>query len=663
VTQSGGFNYSDLFSGMGSAINTPGGTVGAGEKPEYDFPSGLDKVPESVRTWFMRSDNGQTGLNEFLRDADPKVIDEFRSAVNSGLIRPKNAAADQIIKGYGGLRAGDMAGPGGILGAMQDDMPSGLSPEYWQQANTLIGTMIDAKMKAADASGYFNGMPTVQREQMMGQLAQGWKQQFTNEFLANEQKRASQASEGLTQQQINNQNLQAMAGIMGGTVDPGTGQFKQTEEGRQFDTSQTGYINGQRTLAGEAQDWSQEKDRANAAANPRDYIYAQMLGNARGGLAGQPATNQLPGRDGQQPGMGGMPGMGQPEPGGLSQWDQMQRGAQPTAQQGFSPLASTQPPGTSGAGTMTLEGAQDGTPPQGAEQWAQMYQQAQAAQDQARQAMMGAQGGPGAGAASALSPGQGSAEMVQPYPGYQGQDGATSISPVNPTTGMRFDERTGQYTSAPLPTAQQNYDTRMAQFRQQGLPGTDGQFAQQPDGTGMNKPWMGGGVMQPQATGADGRESFQVIGGTATPLQQQQRSNALGQNPNATGMGTLQQFQAPRAGVPPQPGQTPGMPQPQQGVQGQQFTTSAFTQQLLKNRMVPQNGAIQGQGQYMTQQQMQKQVNPNKIRAQDFMRGRNSEQQGFLGTSSAAGNSDEDTMGAIKNNLPKFQAPGQGRMV
>ena len=639
MTQSGGFNYSDLFSGMGSAINTPGGTVGAGEKPEYDFPSGLDKVPESVRTWFMRSDNGQTGLNEFLRDADPKVIDEFRSAVNSGLIRPKNAAADQIIKGYGGLRAGDMAGPGGILGAMQDDMPSGLSPEYWQQANTLIGTMIDAKMKAADASGYFNGMPTVQREQMMGQLAQGWKQQFTNEFLANEQKRASQASEGLTQQQINNQNLQAMAGIMGGTVDPGTGQFKQTEEGRQFDTSQTGYINGQRTLAGEAQDWSQEKDRANAAANPRDYIYAQMLGNARGGLAGQPATNQLPG------------------------------GQQPTGQQGFSPLASTQPPGTSGAGTLNPEGApqdrmgiepwQGTTPeqqqqraaqlggPAGADQWAQMYQQAQAAQDQARQAMMGAQGGPGAGAASALSPGQGSAEMVQPYPGYQGQDGATSISPVNPTTGMRFDERTGQYTSAPLPTAQQNYDTRMAQFRQQGLPGTDGQFAQQPDGTGMNKPWMGGGVMQPQAA----------------PMTMEYRNNNLGQNPNATGMGTLQQFQAPRAGVPPQPGQTPGMPQPQQGVPGQQFTTSAFTQQLLKNRMVPQSGAIQGQGQYMTQQQMQKQVNPNKIRAQDFMRGRNSEQQGFLGTSSAAGNSDEDTMGAIKNNLPKFQAPGQGRMV
>lgn len=609
------FNFQDMLSQGTQALNSIGGTVGAGEKPEYNFPSGIDKLPESVRTWFLRSDNGQTGLNEFLRNADPKVIDEFRSAVNSGLIQPKNAAADQIIKGYGGLRAGDMAGPGGILGPMQDDMPSGLSPEYWQQANTLIGTMIDAQMKAAEASGYFNGIPTIQREQIMGQLAQGWKQQFTNEFLANEQKRASMAQEGMTQQQINNQNLQSMAQIMGGTVNPQTGQFQQTEQGRQFDTSQTGYINGQRTLAGEAQDWSMQKDVANAAANPRDYIYAQMLGNARGGLAGQPATNQLqmPSRDGM-----GAPGAAQ------NAWNPANYNAS-TGQLGVgnagqNPLASTQPPGTSGAGTMAQNGT-PGQPSQGASQWQDMYEKAMGAQDQARQAMMGAQAGAGAGAASALSPGAGSMEMVRGWTGYQGQDGQgtpqptpgqpgqegmASISPVNPATGMRFDESTGQYTSQPLPTAQQNYDRRMA-----------------------------------------------LMGGLPQGVQ------AIPEG----GMQGLQPFQAPGGMQKPVPGQTPGMPQPQQGQSQPQYTTSAFTQQLLKNRMVPGQGAIQGQGQYMTQQQMQKSVMPNKIRAQDFLRGRDSEQKGFLGTTSAAGFSDEDAIGAIKNNMPKFQAPGAGRMI
>jgi len=519
VSYSGGWGFSSNgapsfdFGNIGSQIsqitNPVGGTVGT-ETPEYDFPMGLDRVPDSVRSYFMRSDNGPTGLNEFLQNADPKVIDEFRAAVNGGLIRPKNQAADNIIKGYGGLRAGDQT----ILGPMMNDMPSGLSPEYWQQANTLIGTMIDAQMKAANASGYFDGMPTIQREQIMGQLAQGWKQQFTNEFLANEQKRAAQAQEGMTQQQINNQNLQAMAGIMGGTVNPQTGQFQQTEQGRQFDTSQSGWLNGQRTLAGEAQDWSQQKDVATAASNPRDYIYAQMLGNARGGLAGQPATNQM-----QMPYQGGpMTPTGMPNAGG---WGTMQ---------------SMQSPGVSGAGTMAQNGT-PGTPgadgqvqPAGADQWAQMYQQAMAAQNQARTAMMGAQQGAGGTAASALSPGQGSAGMVQGYPGYQGQPGQ-------------------------------------------------------------------------------------------------------------------QAFQAPQAQQP-------------------QYTTSAFTQQLLKNRMVPQSGAIQGQGQYMTGQQMQQSLpNLNKIRAQDYMRGNASERQGFGAVASQAGFSDEDTLSGIKSNLTQFKAPTAGRMI
>jgi hypothetical protein len=351
-------------------------------------------------------------------------------------------------------------------------------------------------------------------------------------------------------------------------------------------------MNGQRTLAGEAQDWSQQKDVANAAANPRDYIYAQMLGNARGGLAGQPATNQM-----QMPNQGGMPGAN-----GAAQnaWNPANYNAS-TGQlgagvAGMNPLASTQPPGTSGAGTMSP----DGQPP-GADQWAGMYEQAMGAQNQARQAMLGAQQGPGAGAASALSPGPGSAGMVQPYGGYQG----TAVP-----------QQAGQPVEMPMM-------------------------------------WGTGQPLTPEQVQAN--------------YQKRQQMLAQGQNPQGAPEG-LQSFQAPglpQAGQAGQgmPQQRPGMPQPQGGQQQPQFTTSAFTQQLLKNRLVPGQGSIQGQGQYMTQQQMQKQINPNKIRAQDFMRGRDSEQKGFLGAASAAGYSDEDTLGGIKNNMPKFQAPGAGRMI
>ena len=718
MTQSGGFNFGNVLGQIGQAVggSNIGGTVGAGEKPEYNFPSGMDKLPESIKTWFLRSDNGQTGLNEFLRNADPKVIDEFRSAVNSGLIQPKNAAANQIIQGYGGLRAGDAVGPGGVLGNLMDDKPSGMTEGYWQQANTLINTMLDYKTKQVEQSGYLDGMPTVQREQMMNQMAQGWKQQFTNEFMANESKRAAMAGEGLTQQQIDNQNLQSMAKIMGGTVDPSTGKYQQTEEGRQFDTNQTGYIDGKRTLAGEAQDWSQQKDVANAAANPRDYIYAQMLGNARGGLAGQPATNQLQMPNAQPPGgpnaaNGFMPG---PDAAARAAG----AGAPGAGQPGMNPLASTQPPGTSGAGTMAADGAPL-VPGANPNQWADMFKQAQTAQDAARQGMIGAQQGPGAGAASGLSPGPGSPEMVGGYPGFQGMGtlpGAPGETPeqmindpgfdgqaaaerkrammaqmnlpqigqlpdaprepgampdgmtdrIQPWNGGQLQPMGGQFNPQEMPQGlDQRYRETMQQAGQDGqMPQKDMQWHQQERMLQQGQP---GGMQQLQPTQMPLNEmqwnkqmpQFRAPGQPGMPGQAPAPGGMPGQAPQMGQWNGMQQMQQKQ----PVPGQTPGMPQPQQGVTDPQYTTSAFTQQLLKNRMVPGSGAIQGQGNFMTQEQMKKQVMPNKVRAQDFMRGRDSEQKGFLGVTSAAGMSDEDAMGAMKNNMPKFQAPGAGKMI
>src|SRR4029453_14553647 len=158
------------------------------------------------------------------------------------------------------------------------------------------------------------------------------------------------------------------------------------------------------TLAEQGQAWQQQADVAKAASNPRDYIYAQMLGGARGGLAGQAPTNQMTATTpmpGQQ-----LPGA-QP---GQMMWPQ-QPGQMPGQLPGGMPFQGL----TRLDRSMPQWGAQPG---------------------------MGGQPG-------------------QPMDG-QMPDGMASISPVNPATGLRFDENTGQYTSEPLPTAEQNVQRRLA---------------------------------------------------------------------------------------------------------------------------------------------------------------------------------------------------------
>jgi hypothetical protein len=620
--------FSGLAQDIGS-LNQPGGTVGS-EQPEWDFPMGQDRVADDVLGAFFRGDAGPTGLNEFLQKQPPEVVDRFRAYVNMGIIRPKNAAAGNIVKGYGGLRAGDAVGPGGVLGPLQDDKPSGMTADYWAQANNLISTMVNAKLEAAKQSGYLDGVPTMQREEMLQQIAQGWKDRFTEEFKAKETQRSNQANEGLSQQEINNQNLQAMAQTMGGVVGA-DGTFQQSEEGRQFDVESGGWMsNGQATLGREQQAWNQAKDVAALASNPRNYMEAQMLGSARGGLGGMDPSNQI---NAQRTQTGQAPPGSLPGAGGTgwnpAQWDASkgQMGA------GQNPLASTQAPGTSGAGTMAAEGppgAQDGQTPPGLnpEQWSGWLNNAQKMQDTARQAMMGGQAG-APGAASGLSPGPGSPQMGQNYPGFQGMDGADGKVGIEPW--------------------QMGGD---AEARKRAL-----MAGQMPQGGAMNgiEPWQAGQQPRTLPQSGDGQmqtgewrggQGFQMPGAR----QGQQAGPALG------GPGAM-------------PGQRPmGMAQPGtqlgQQPQGQQFTTSAFTQALLKNRAVPNAGALQNQGAYMTQQQMQKEINPSKVRGQDFLRGRDSEQKGFLANTSAAGYSDEDALGAMqKNAAPAFKAPTAGRMV
>lgn len=532
------------------------------ETPQWEFPMGEDRVPESVRSWFLRSDAGPSRLNEFLQKASPEDIDKFRSAVNMGVLRPKNQAAQDIASSYGGLRAGDRT----PLGPTINGMPSGMNPEYWAQYNNLVQTGVNYQLGMLDQMGYFNNMPTLERQQVEAQIAQSWVDRATNQFNALETQRNNMAQNGLTQQQIDHQNIQKMSELFGGqmvTDANGNQTFQPTEAARQFDTTQSGWLNGQRTLAGELQDWNMQKDVAQAASNPRDYIYAQMLGNARGGLAGMPATNQL-----QMPQQGMQPGQMPAQFGG--QYNQLQNLA-------------------------TMQGLPRGmTAPGG-----QMGQAAPVPTPQA--------------AAQGATPGSG-----QPEP----------FNPADQTAWRNMLQAGNQQWQGAL----------------QGMQTLDG-----------NANW---GAMMPNGSPATfGQQSPQQV--SAQVQANQRYPGVAGQyygganaNPAATPTSAAQQRMQAMAA------------QPTQSANGQQpITTSAFSQALMQNRAVPQSGAMSTQGAWTTPQALQSSFNPNKIRTQDYMRGRPSEQAGFQAVGSLAGYSEEDLTGAMKGGLPKFNAPGSARMI
>lgn len=530
-------------------VATPN-TVG-NETPQWDFPMGEDRVPEEVRTWFLRYDAGPSQLNEFLQKAPASAIDKFRSAINMGVIKPRNEAATNISRGYGGLRAGDQT----LLGPMINNMPEGLTPEYWAVVINKAQQVANERIAIMDKTGYFEGVPTMDRQRMEADITNQIAQTEIQRRLADNTIRATDMDEAYRRdamaqdmrQNIIDQfgydpgpqgaagaaagNAQASIADAAGNMTPpipgstGPGMAPSTpggpgQVGGSYGTAgapnmtmkmgeQVGwqYVPGsgwQQTIAGQAQDLSeqqqafaQQAEAAKAASNPRDYIYAQMLGNSRGGLNGMPATNQL---------------------------------------------------------TPTVQSPQT---------WM-------------------AQNGQMPGAAIGQNVGQFLQQPGQPQP------------------------------------------------MMSGVPGPDGQMPQVGEMAGQPAP----------GTQNLGQPNMQAQGFQA---------------PGTAGAGMQ--------GMQPQPMQM-GMPggMPQQTATNQ-VGVSAFANALNRNRLVPGSGAIQGQGAWKTMQEIGKETNPMKWRAQDFMRGNTSERQQALGTASAAGFSDEDTMDMMKKSLPTFKAPGAGAMV
>lgn len=370
MSQTAGSTFYNPASGGLSGLGGIGQANIVGEEtPQWEFPQGENAVPELVRTWFLRGDNGPTRLNEFLQQAPPEAIDKFRAAVNSGLMRPQNQAASSIARGYGGLRAGDQT----LLGPMIDGMPEGLTPEYWAVVINKAQQAANEQIALMDRTGYFNNMPTLERQRVEAEISDNIAKTEIQRRLADNTIRATDLDEAYRRDEMAQQmrqNIiqqfgydpgpQGAAGVVGGNqqagiagadgVPPipgsqgpggnGTGRPNMTMEmGNQVGWQYVPGSGWQQTLAGQAQDLSeqqqafaQQAEVAKAASNPRDYIYAQMLGNARGGLAGQPATNQMQATT-QSP----------------MSWQQM------AAQQGQPGQMGFQAPGAAGAGMTAMQ--------------------------------------------------------------------------------------------------------------------------------------------------------------------------------------------------------------------------------------------------------------------------------------------------------------------
>jgi hypothetical protein len=683
------------LSGLGG-IGAPN-TVG-NETPDWEFPYGKDRVSQEVQKYFFRADAGPTGMNAAEKPS-AAAVEEFRRLVNTGIIRPKNEAAKNITRAQGGLRAGDET----LLGPIINGMPEGLTPEYWSVVIQKAQQAANEQIAIMNATGYFEGKTTLDRERIEAEIKDNIANTEIRRRLADETIRKNDMDEAFRRDESAQQmrqniiaqfgydpgpmgaagvaagNQQAMiAGADGVPPIPGSQQFQQLQQERmqaqstgqaapsdapgtagaageagpnqakaqaaaalkanpqyqqleqqindpntppeqrqalvaqaeamqqqaeqsaaaapaaapggatgvagQYGTVGAGgtrpnmttsvgqdigwqYVDGQgwqQTIGGRTADlaqqnqaWQQQADVAKAASNPRDYIYAQMLGNARGGLAGQPPTNQ------------------------------MTQVTQSPYSWGGNQMPGTQMPGMPGA------------------------------------------------------------------PGAPGMPGMPATRPA---------------PAMPMPDGMAGADGRMMADVRMGMP----------DGMAQPEPWQNpqalmGGLPQGQTVAWD---QMQRMGPENLQGQiDQYKAAQLGrfQAPGSAGMGMWGMRQQPMAqplqagqpgqmGMPGQmPGQMPGMRMGQQPGGPANIAVGAFSNALNQNRLVPKTGGMGTQGSMQTMGQIG-QTNPQKWRAQDFMRGNASEKQQALGTASAAGFSDDDTMSMLGKSLPTFKAPGAGAM-
>lgn len=278
-------------------------TANAYERPTWSLPNG--NVPDIVANYYFRSD---TPTGRSVETPPGEAVDAFRQLIRAGAIVPTNASAQAMAQSEGGIQNGDMS----LFGVpFIDDLPGGMDASQWNALTARSAQQADERLRQAQLSGYFNGVPTLERQQVeqqyrlqefqnatARQLADAQIRQHDTELVQAQQSlddarrtgdlnRAAELERFIDTQKFAREQLAQQANQFGASLG---------EEARQFNTTATGYLydaNGNptgSTLSREQQAFQQQQVQAELASNPRNYIQALMSG-ARGGLQGQAPLN------------------------------------------------------------------------------------------------------------------------------------------------------------------------------------------------------------------------------------------------------------------------------------------------------------------------------------------------------------------------------------
>lgn len=235
-------------------------TANTYERPTWSLPNG--NVPDIVANYYFRSD---TPTGRSTETPPPEAVDAFRNLVRAGAIVPTNQAAQAMVQSEGGIQNGDMS----LFGVpFIDDLPGGMDAAQWNALTAKSAQEADEALRQAQLSGYFNGVPTLERQQVEQQYRLQEFQNSTARQLADAQIRQhdtelAQAQQALDearrsgdlnraaalQQQINQltferEQLAQQGSQFGASLaeqqrqfDVGAQQFQQTfgEGARQFD--------------------------------------------------------------------------------------------------------------------------------------------------------------------------------------------------------------------------------------------------------------------------------------------------------------------------------------------------------------------------------------------------------------------------------------------
>lgn len=294
--------------------NYPGvsitGTAQAGEKPQWTLPYGLTFGGwELVQRYFMRSDTP----NGISTDTPPPEANQaFANAVAAGQIIPGNDAAARLVVSIGGIQNGTMS-PYGV--PWIDGLPGGMSSDQWN----ALSNRINARVNEAQVSGFLDGVPTLDRERVLAQIASQITQDETARMLAeSEISRRQQELDRLERErldavrsgdlnraqelaihqgnlqrdyaQLNNDMASWLTEQTGQVWMPGQIQRDANGNPVQGTGSPTG--TGMTTLSQQQQAFEQATQSAELAANPRTGLQAWMMGQ-RSGLNGQAPVNQV----------------------------------------------------------------------------------------------------------------------------------------------------------------------------------------------------------------------------------------------------------------------------------------------------------------------------------------------------------------------------------